>query len=98
MKKIVCIRLKELRGSLSQAKFASDLGLPQQTYANYETGRSEVGLSLLCDLASRFGVTTDWLLGLSDSKSQQPVAASAPISQAKLEGLKAAIRSLLDQY
>lgn len=98
MKKIVCIRLKELRGSLSQAKFASDLGLPQQTYANYETGRSEVGLSLLCDIASRYGVTTDWLLGLNDSKNPQPGSANAQASQAKLEGLKAAIRLLLDQY
>lgn len=90
MKKVVRVRLKELRGSLSQAKFAQDLGLPQQTYANYETGRSEVGLALLCELSSKFGVSTDWLLGLPHAEAP---AASAPPPSAEVARLWALVES-----
>lgn len=97
MKKVV-LRLKELRGEESQAQFAAKLGLPQQTYYRYESGKSEPPLTLLKNISLKFGVSADWLLGLSSSKQPKSGNANSQISQAKLEGLKAAIRSLLDQY
>lgn len=68
MEKIV-LRLKELRGEEPQAKFAAKLELPQQTYSRYESGKSEPPLALLKDIALRFGVSADWLLGLADGPS-----------------------------
>lgn len=60
--------LKRIRGSRSQADFALLLGVKQQTYSNWERGRVEPSLSVLAGIAKHFGVTTDWLLGLSDSR------------------------------
>lgn len=60
--------LKQIRGSLSQAKFSAQIGLKQTTYSAWETGKKEPSLSVLAGIAKHFGVTTDWLLGLSDSR------------------------------
>lgn len=60
--------LKQIRGSIPQTAFSRNLGIPQQTYSRYESGVSEPSLGMLCKIARRFGVTTDWLLGLSDSR------------------------------
>lgn len=61
-------RLKQLRGKQSQASFAQSIGVKQQTYSNWETGRSDIPLGWVAGLSQHFGVTTDWLLGLSDSR------------------------------
>lgn len=61
-------RLKMLRGSTSQAAFSQSIGVKQQTYSNWETGRSDAPLGWLAGLAKHFGVTTDWLLGVTDSR------------------------------
>ena len=60
--------LKQIRGSLSQAKFAAQFGVKQTTYCNWEKGYKEPSLGTLAGIAKHFGVTTDWLLGLSDSR------------------------------
>ena len=91
-------RLRELRGELSQAKAAEMVGLKQQYWARYEAGKVSPGAETLHNICVAFGVSADWLLGLSSSKSPKSGNANSQISQAKLEGLKAAIRSLLDQY
>ena len=62
-------RLREARGSLSQAEFAHKMGLIQQTYANWENGAREPDQEKLKKLAIQIGVTTDWLLGLSDHRT-----------------------------
>lgn len=65
-------RLLELRGNMSQSAFSKNLGILQQTYARWELGDRQPKLQDLASLASHFGVTTDWLLGLSDSKGNNP--------------------------
>lgn len=60
-------RLKQIRGSVSQVDFSAQIGLKQTTYSGYETGKKEPPLGVLAGIARKFGVTTDWLLGLSDS-------------------------------
>lgn len=64
------IRLKELKNQSSQpqSKIASDLGLTPQAFSYYINGR-EPNFDILTRIAKYFNVTTDYLLGLSSSKS-----------------------------
>jgi transcriptional regulator with XRE-family HTH domain len=72
-------RLKILRGTRSQAEIASILGIKQQTYAAYENARCEPDVGKIIKLSQLNGVTTDWLLGKSDTKTEQQIpAGSAP--------------------
>jgi transcriptional regulator with XRE-family HTH domain len=58
-------RIAQLRKEqgLSQQALADALGLAQQTIAHYEGGRIRMPISLLPEVAQRFGVSTDELLG-----------------------------------
>ena len=62
-------RMKIARGAVSQSDVSRNLDIPQNTYSRYETGASEPPLALLFKIAHLFGVTTDWLLGLTDNRS-----------------------------
>ena len=63
-------RLKLLRGGVSQAKLAVLFGVAQPTYSAWEAGRKEPSLGMVADIAKHFGVTIDYLLGASDSRSE----------------------------
>lgn len=74
------IRLNELRGQRTQAQMAQQLGLPRETYRNYEVGNREPPLETLIKMATFFGVSVDYLLGLDEptqSKSATPAAQAA---------------------
>jgi transcriptional regulator with XRE-family HTH domain len=62
-------RLKELRGAKTQATIAGELKTNQQTYARWELGDRQPKLQDLASIALHFGVTTDWLLGLSEKEN-----------------------------
>ena len=68
--------LKQIRGSVSQIAFSRNLGIPQQTYSRYESGESEPSLGMLCKFAKHFGVSVDWMLGLTDSRGGVSLAAT----------------------
>lgn len=61
-------RLKELRleHGMTQQYLAGLLYIKQQSYIRYEYGTGEPNLQTLIRLAQIFGVTTDYLLGISD--------------------------------
>lgn len=61
------IRLKELRSErkISQQKFASDIGVAQNTVSNWEAGNRDPGTDMIVKIADYFGCTTDYLLGRS---------------------------------
>lgn len=61
-------RLKAARNSaeLTQQNVADALGLTLRSYQKYESGMTEPCLHNLVSLAVVLGVSTDWLLGLSD--------------------------------
>ncbi len=61
-------RLKELRDErkLTQKQVAQALKLNSVTYLHYEKSQREPPLSLLADMAAFYGVTVDYLLGLTD--------------------------------
>ena len=65
---IFVTRLNELRGSSSVSAFARRAEIPQPSMDKYLKGRSP-SIEILIRLACRFGVTSDWLLGLTDERA-----------------------------
>jgi transcriptional regulator with XRE-family HTH domain len=58
-------KLRQMRGSTYQKDVALDLGIPPQTYSAYENGR-DPDLLMLAALATYYGCSVDYLIGLSD--------------------------------
>ena len=75
-------RLRGLRGTESQTAFAARFGLKQAIYSHYETGRKKPSLEGLVEMAKVLGVTTDYLLGLSDAPPN--LRSSAPPRETKI--------------
>ena len=63
-------RLRGLRedNDLTQSQVAAFLGTSQTMYARYERGANELPLRHLVKLAEYYHVSTDYLLGLSNTK------------------------------
>jgi len=61
--------IKKLRKKkqLSQKKLAEILSVHQSAVAQWETGRTNPDMSLLILLSNVFGVSTDYLLGITDN-------------------------------
>ena len=68
--KITGLRLKLLRENrnLSQAKMAKEIGVSQPVVAKYEQGIIYPSYPMLIKYADYFNVSTDYLLGRTDSK------------------------------
>ena len=64
-------RLYELRRAknITQQRLAIDLGVDQAYISSYECGKYLPTIEVLLKLAEYFGVSTDYLLGLSDIKT-----------------------------
>ncbi len=60
-------QLRKERGS-SQKKAAADLGISQALLSHYEKGIRECGLDFVIKCSRYYGVTTDYLLGISGSR------------------------------
>lgn len=60
-------QLRKERGS-SQKKAAADLGISQALLSHYEKGIRECGLDFVIKCSRYYGVTTDYLLGVSESR------------------------------
>lgn len=56
--------LRRERG-LSQRKAAADLKISQALLSHYENGAREPGLSFLCRACKYYGVSADYMLGMS---------------------------------
>lgn len=60
-------QLRKERGN-SQKKTAADLGISQALLSHYEKGIRECGLDFVIKCSEYYGVTTDYLLGVSNSR------------------------------
>ena len=61
-------RLRDLREDrdLSQETLARYLHISQATYSRYESGKLDIPSAALIALAQYYGVSVDYLLGLTD--------------------------------
>ena len=61
-------RLVEIRekNGYTRKRLADELGRPYRTITKYETGERDPGHSYIVEIAKKFGVTTDYILGASD--------------------------------
>ena len=75
-------RLRQLRGEagFSQRVLGEKLGVSQQTVAGWESGRTAPNRRYVARLVDVFGVTSDYLLGISDTRPE-PGADSPPIPE-----------------
>ena len=64
-------RIKQIRleRDLNQANLAEMFGVKRATVGKWETGVNKPTADLLIEIANRFRVTTDWLLGNSEYKT-----------------------------
>ena len=68
------MRLKELREDLDipQRILADYLNIKQNTYSQYENEARQIPIDLLIKLAKYFNVSTDYILGVTDTKETFP--------------------------
>ena len=59
------IRALREQNHLTQTQLAQKLHMAQNTYSQYETGKIEWTAPLLIQLAQLYGVSVDYLLGLT---------------------------------
>ncbi len=64
--------IRELRKEkkMSQSELGKFIGVSQTTVTAWETGRAEPSSTFISKLADLFNVSTDYLLGRSDSKKE----------------------------
>ena len=65
---------------ISQKEAAASLGVSQALLSHYENGLREPGLEFAVKAAAYYGVTTDYLLGVSDEKESLPPQREEPVS------------------
>jgi len=66
-------RMRALRkyNDYTQKQIADYLHVAQSTYSDYEHGRANIPVDSLVVLAKLYGVTLDYLVGISDEKGQE---------------------------
>lgn len=79
-------RLKSLLDGKSEYNYAPKLGVAQQSLNKYLKGETKPPIDLLINAANLFGVSTDWLLGLSEES--QPTQSIRPSLGVRLEDVK----------
>lgn len=78
-------RLVEIReaNGYTRKKLAEELGRPYATVTKYETGEREPGHTYIIEIAKKFGVTTDYILGIEKS----PAPAEADTGDKRLDSI-----------
>ncbi len=71
---MICPNIRSLREDrdLKQKELAQFLSIAQNTYSQYENGLIEWTAPMLVQLAEFYGVSTDYLLGLTKHKEPYP--------------------------
>lgn len=68
------MRLRDVRedADVTQATVAAHLHIKPNTYCQYETGKRQISVEMLANVAEFFGVSTDYLLELTDERRPYP--------------------------
>ena len=94
----VLSQLRKERG-ISQKKAATDLGISQALLSHYEKGIRECGLDFVIKCSSYYGVTADYLLGVSESRNGLDASYLSALESGgehSVTSLSAATKYLLD--
>lgn len=98
-------RLVEIRekNGYTRKRLSDELGRPYRTITKYETGEREPGHSYIVEIARKFGVSTDYILGVSDlmttsGKDAYQTAESAQVDeQPDADSLRSTLLHNFDQ-
>ena len=78
LQKAIGQRIMQCRGNdVSQEQLANEIGVSREVIQHWERGSRHIKADHLCKLAKHFGVSADWLLGLSRPLSGDPVKRAA---------------------
>ena len=68
------MRIRDLRedGDIPQKEIADYLHIRQNTYSQYETGKRNIPVETLIQLADYYHTSVDYLLGLTNEKTPYP--------------------------
>lgn len=86
-------RLKELRGTESQASFATAVGLNRVQYAKYENGTNTPSVEALERICRIHACSADWLLGLKDNGGSVTIASGNGSIAVASSGNKVSVKS-----
>ena len=94
-----CSNMSELRRErgLSQRKAAADLKISQALLSHYENGAREPGLGFVCRACRYYGVSADYLLGLSEDTSRNEVREELESLVSELKELTARASTKLEE-
>ena len=87
--------LRRARG-LSQRTAAADLKISQALLSHYENGAREPGLGFVCRACRYYGVSADYLLGLSDESGADGARAALQRTLEELDALSGRIKQALE--
>lgn len=62
------IRSERVRKRMTQAQFASEVGVAESTVRDWESGRSDPNMSSIVLMTRIFGCSADYVIGLSDER------------------------------
>lgn len=67
-------RIEELRvdNDIEQKEICEFLKIKQPQYSRYETGKTEPRIGIIIDLSNFYGVSVDYILGLTDIQRPYP--------------------------
>lgn len=90
--KVFSTRLKQLRCTKSQDEVAKGIGISRGALSYYEKGERNPDITTLASIAQYYGVSADYLLGLSDtptlSAEEKAICDTIGLSQNSVEILK----------
>lgn len=87
--------LRKARG-YSQRKVAEDLNISQALLSHYENGAREPGLSFVCRACKYYGVSADYLLGLTEHTGATRAEEQLSTFMAELELLRGKLRKTME--
>lgn len=89
-------RVRELRGSESQASFANTIGIHAIQYSKYERGVNAPSIEVLERICRAHACSADWLLGLTDGRDSTTMM-KPPTPAVNLEELRSTATQLADE-
>lgn len=99
--KVFASRLKTLIGDDSVSAFARKVGLKQASVDRYVKEVHAPNAEAICAIATHFGVSADWLLGLADNQNGEDANAdnwkqSALTARHKLDKVNEALGKIIE--